>query len=259
MFRLLFSLSLAIAITAFKVDAYRGGFQHENVLKLLSTESQAANPSEGTCLTTTLNSLLDSSKEYAAGYTLTVDTLTLVTMAASVFLLFFGAMLVKQSIALMGLLGGFYTFFKFSQLVTTSCNIPTYGGIVAGFLLAGAFVTLVDAVFFIAGAAIGGVGMYLAENVIVSHVPSQYSTVLTEYWWLVVLTAALTGGFLLKKHEMDVFAIATCTVGAPGFVLSLQSLLLTKFKYQMTETIVALSMAAVFIIGLLTQLRCTKD
>lgn len=255
----------APAVPAAATDAAKAavaGAVNDAVAKALKDVGNVfgdGNSTNGTCLTTVLNSVLESSKEYVAGYPVTVDALTIVTLAASGFLLLFGASLVTQSIALMGLLGGFYAFFEFSQIYINSCNIPTYGGVLAGLMLAGSLVALVDAVFFIAGAAVGGVGMYLGEQTILAYVPAQYSAVLTQYWWVVIITAALAGGFLLQKHEMDIFALATCIVGAPGFIMSLESLLLTHFQYQMTDTMVALSIPAVFMIGLMVQLGPKKS
>jgi len=100
------------------------------------------------------------------------------------------------------------------------CVLPLAMAVMAGVLVSLLCMCLIQrmtsAAFFIMGACIGGVSMYVIREIIISASPSLASNSAFGWYWLATAVVALLFGFLAALAKDFVFFASTVAVGAYG-------------------------------------------
>ena len=164
----------------------------------------------------------------------------LVVLGGGVVLAFLGETLLKPSLFVIGLFGGFFGMMVLLELMMqqgvdfgdTYCWLPPTlalaGGVVSGLV---ALWLLSTAIFFL-GAIVGLAGSYFVLNLVpvnwgkVGAGPMVLEQLLFPYWLVLLLVPLLTG-YIAKKKEAPLLLAATAVVGGIAVGIASRGMLTT--------------------------------
>lgn len=221
-------------------------------------------PENGTCMARALVFHFEGVKDQLTdkAENANFNELMVALILGSSTVLILGHMLVTPVMAAVSGAISFYAAFIVLLYVSSSCDIPVYGGLLATLPAMAMAVKIVSFGFFSVGAALGAVfaveGKMLAYSLAPGMMEKLEEEHMMRYYWVFCTLVGLICGLAMVSQVQNIFMLATAMIGAFGLKVGLNGLMSAHTEKGMSEIEGLMCVAGFFFVGVVAQYNIAK-